>query len=165
MAGDIKDKAAEQAGKKVSSGSGNGSRSTTESGKGAADQLQFFRPEKATFSLDELFRSTAEMLGKGRLGITYRVALHSGGGGGGGPVVVVVKRLRNMGHVPRKDFAHTMQLLGKLRHENVVEVVACYFSKDEKLVVYDHVPGRSLFHLLHGQSMAILDRSSGCHGD
>ncbi|XP_052169556.1 probable inactive receptor kinase At5g16590 isoform X1 [Oryza glaberrima] len=147
VAGDIKDKAAEQAGKKVSSGSGNGSRSTTESGKGAADQLQFFRPEKATFSLDELFRSTAEMLGKGRLGITYRVALHAAGGGG--PVVVVVKRLRNMGHVPRKDFAHTMQLLGKLRHENVVEVVACYFSKDEKLVVYDHVPGRSLFHLLH----------------
>uniref|UniRef100_A0A0E0BC42 Protein kinase domain-containing protein n=1 Tax=Oryza glumipatula TaxID=40148 RepID=A0A0E0BC42_9ORYZ len=150
-AGDIKDKAAEQAGNnKVSSGSGSGSRSTTESGKGAADQLQFFRPEKATFSLDELFRSTAEMLGKGRLGITYRVALHAGGG----PVVVVVKRLRNMGHVPRKDFAHTMQLLGKLRHENVVEVVACYFSKDEKLVVYDHVPGRSLFHLLHAKGVA-----------
>uniref|UniRef100_A0A0E0M951 Protein kinase domain-containing protein n=1 Tax=Oryza punctata TaxID=4537 RepID=A0A0E0M951_ORYPU len=143
VSGDIKDKAAEQASNKVSSGSG--SRSTTESGKGAAE-LQFFRPEKATFSLDELFCSTAEMLGKGRLGITYRVALHAGGGG---PVIVVVKRLRNMGHVPRKDFAHTMQLLGKLRHENVVDVVACYFSKDEKLVVYDHVPGCSLFHLLH----------------
>ncbi|VAH04720.1 unnamed protein product [Triticum turgidum subsp. durum] len=59
------------------------------------------------------------------------------------------ERLRNMGHVPRKDFAHTMQLLGKLRHENVVEVVACYHSKEEKLAVYEHVPGRSLFELLH----------------
>ncbi|KAF0906556.1 hypothetical protein E2562_011536 [Oryza meyeriana var. granulata] len=137
VAGDIKDKA-EQAGK-LSGGSGSRS---TESGKGAAG-LQFFRPDKDTFSLDELFRSTAEMLGKGRLGITYRVTLDAGG------PVVVVKRLRNMGHVPRKDFAHTMQLLGKLRHENVVEVVACYFSKEEKLVVYEHVPGCSLFQLLH----------------
>uniref|UniRef100_J3N3N5 Protein kinase domain-containing protein n=1 Tax=Oryza brachyantha TaxID=4533 RepID=J3N3N5_ORYBR len=137
VSGDIKDKA-EQAGNKVS---GSGSRST-ESGKGAAE-LQFFRPEKASFGLDELFQSTAEMLGKGRLGITYRVTLNAG------PAVVVVKRLRNMGHVPRKDFAHTMQLLGKLRHENVVEVVACYFSKEEKLVVFEHVPGCSLFQLLH----------------
>ncbi|KAM0866419.1 hypothetical protein ACQ4PT_042642 [Festuca glaucescens] len=54
-----------------------------------------------------------------------------------------------MGHVPRKDFAHTMQVLGKLRHENVAEVVACYHSKEEKLVVYEHVPGCSLFQLLH----------------
>ena len=57
-----------------------------------------------------------------------------------------------MGHVSRKDFAHTIQLLGKLRHENVAEVVACYHSKEEKLVVYEHVPGCSLFQLLHGTS-------------
>ncbi|KAL5230817.1 hypothetical protein ABZP36_029593 [Zizania latifolia] len=138
VAGDIKDKA-EQPGK--GSGGGSGSRST-DSGKGAAEELHFFRPDKATFDLDDLFRSTAEMLGKGRLGITYRVALDAG-------PVVVVKRLRNMGNVPRKDFTHTMQLLGKLRHENVAEVVACYYSKEEKLVVYQHVPGCSLFQLLH----------------
>ena len=88
------------------------------------------------------------MLGKGRLGITYRVTLDVGGA-----AVVVVKRLRNMGNVPRKDFAHTMQLLGKLRHENVAEVVACYHSKEEKLVVYEHVPGCSLFQLMHGRSV------------
>lgn len=117
-----------------------GSRST-ESGKGA--ELQFFRADGASFDLDELFRSTAEMLGKGRLGITYRVTLQAG-------PVVVVKRLRNMSHVPRREFTHTMQLLGKLRHENVVDLVACFYSKDEKLVVYEHVPGCSLFQLLHG---------------
>ena len=133
----IKDKA--EQGKESGSGSG---------GRNAQAQLQFFRADKAAgFDLDDLFRSTAEMLGKGRLGITYRVTLDVGG-----PAVVVVKRLRNMGHVPRKDFAHTMQLLGKLRHENVAEVVACYHSKEEKLVVYEHIPGCSLFHLLHGTS-------------
>ncbi|KAL6641241.1 hypothetical protein ACP70R_019422 [Stipagrostis hirtigluma subsp. patula] len=136
-ASDIKDKAAEQG-----RGSG-GSRSTTDSGKGA--ELQFFRADRAgSFDLDELFRSTAEMLGKGRLGITYRVTLPAAA------AVVVVKRLRNMSHVPRRDFTHTMQLLGKLRHENVVELVACYYSREEKLAVYEHVPGCSLFQLLHG---------------
>ncbi|XP_020197427.1 probable inactive receptor kinase At5g16590 [Aegilops tauschii subsp. strangulata] len=134
---DIKDKA--EQGKLSGSGSGSSSGS-----RNAQAQLQCFRADKAAgFDLDDLFRSTAEMLGKGRLGITYRVTLEAG------TAVVVVKRLRNMGHVPRKDFAHTMQLLGKLRHENVVEVVACYHSKEEKLAVYEHVPGRSLFELLH----------------
>ncbi|XP_062205365.1 probable inactive receptor kinase At3g02880 [Phragmites australis] len=131
-AGDIKDKAEQ--------GRGSGSRST-DSGKSV--ELQFFRADRASFDLDELFRSTAEMLGKGRLGITYRVTLDAG-------PVVVVKRLRNMAHVPRRDFTHTMQLLGKLRHENVVDLVACFYSKEEKLAVYEHVPGCSLFQLLHG---------------
>ncbi|PUZ38479.1 hypothetical protein GQ55_9G199400 [Panicum hallii var. hallii] len=131
-AGDIKDKAEQ--------GRGSGSRST-DSGKGA--ELQFFLDDSARFDLDELFRSTAEMLGKGRLGITYRVTLEAG-------PVVVVKRLRNMAHVPRRDFTHTMQLLGKLRHENVVHLAAAFYSKEEKLVVYEHVPGCSLFQLLHG---------------
>ncbi|XP_066338346.1 probable inactive receptor kinase At3g02880 [Miscanthus floridulus] len=132
---DIKDKV------EVEQGRGSGSRST-ESANGA--ELQFFRADgSASFDLDELFRSTAEMLGKGRLGITYRVTLQAG-------PVVVVKRLRNMSHVPRRDFTHTMQLLGKLRHENVVDLVACFYSKEEKLVMYEHVPGCSLFQLLHG---------------
>ncbi|OEL19899.1 Leucine-rich repeat receptor-like protein kinase PXC1 [Dichanthelium oligosanthes] len=131
-AGDIKDKAEQ--------GPGSGSRST-DSGKGA--ELHFFLDDRGRFELDELFRSTAEMLGKGRLGITYRVTLEAG-------PVVVVKRLRNMSHVPRRDFTHTMQLLGKLRHENVADLLACFYSKEEKLVVYEHVPGCSLFQLLHG---------------
>jgi len=83
-----------------------GSRST-DSVKGA--ELQFFLHDRARFDIDELFRSTAEMLGMGRLGITYRVTLEAG-------PVIVVKR-------PRRDFTHTMQLLGKLRHENVIDLV------------------------------------------
>lgn len=135
-AGDIKDKAEEQ-------GRGSGSRSTTGSSSKSAE-LQFFRADRRSeFDLDELFRSTAEMLGKGRLGITYRVTLAAG-------PVVVVKRLRNMARVPRRDFSHTVQLLGKLRHENVVGLVACYYSREEKLAIYEHVPGCSLFQLLHG---------------
>lgn len=137
---DIKDKAAEQ-GRSGSTTTGGGS-----SGKSGGAELQFFRTDRAGFDLDELFRSTAEMLGKGRLGITYRVTLDNAPG-----VVVVVKRLRNMAHVPRRDFGHTMQLLGKLRpHDNVVGLVACYYSREEKLAVYEHVPGSSLFQLLHG---------------
>ncbi|CAL4925639.1 unnamed protein product [Urochloa decumbens] len=140
-AGDIKDKAEQGQGR--GSGSGSRSRSTGSSSGGKGAELTFFVDDRARFELDELFRSTAEMLGKGRLGITYRVTLEAG-------PVVVVKRLRNMVHVPRRDFAHTMQLLGKLRHENVADLLACFYSKEEKLVVYEHVPGCSLFHLLHG---------------
>ncbi|GJN40579.1 hypothetical protein PR202_gb29812 [Eleusine coracana subsp. coracana] len=135
---DIKDKAAEQ-GK-----SGSGSRSTDSSAKSGVE-LQFFRWDRAGFDVDDLFRSTAETLGKGRLGITYRVTLDHAKSG-----VVVVKRLRNMARVPRREFSHTMRLLGKLpRHDNVLGLIACYYSKEEKLAVYEHVPGCSLFQLLH----------------
>ena len=81
------------------------------------------------------------MLGMGRLGITYRVTLEAG-------PVIVVKR-------PRRDFTHTMQLLGKLRHENVIDLATAFYSKEEKLVVYEHLPGCSLFQLLQGTSESV----------
>jgi serine/threonine protein kinase len=43
-----------------------------------------------------------------------------------------------------------MQLLGKMRHENLVQIISFYYSKEEKLIVYEFVPGGSLFELLHG---------------
>ncbi|XP_008797241.3 probable leucine-rich repeat receptor-like protein kinase At1g68400 [Phoenix dactylifera] len=117
-----------------------GSESTTEPER--AGQLEFFNKERQLFSLDDLLRSSAEVLGKGKLGTTYRVTLEPG-------VVVVVKRPKNINGVSKKEFVQQMQLLGSLRHENLVEIISFYYSKNEKLIVYEHVPGESLFQLLH----------------
>ena len=107
------------------------------------DGLEFFDKSRAAFDLDSLLRSSAEVLGKGKLGTTYRAMLESG-------PVVVVKRLREVGEVSRREFVQQMQLLGPLRYENVVEIIACYYSKDERLVIYENVPDGSLAQLLHG---------------
>nr|XP_010933300.1 probable leucine-rich repeat receptor-like protein kinase At1g68400 [Elaeis guineensis] len=117
-----------------------GSESTAEPER--AGRLEFFNKERQVFDLDDLLKSSAEVLGKGKIGTTYKVTLESG-------VVVVVKRPKNINGVSKKEFVQQMQLLGSLRHENLVEIIAFYYSKNENLIVYEHVPGESLFQLLH----------------
>ncbi|CAH8352269.1 unnamed protein product [Eruca vesicaria subsp. sativa] len=43
-----------------------------------------------------------------------------------------------------------MEIVGKIRHPNVVPLRAYYYSKDEKLLVFDFMPNGSLSALLHG---------------
>lgn len=97
------------------------------------------------FELEDLLRASAEMLGKGGFGTAYKAVLDDGG-------VVAVKRLRDaqVGGIGKRDFDQHMEVLGRLRHPNVVSLLAYYFATEEKLLVYDFIPNGSLFWLLHG---------------
>ncbi|KAK9157805.1 hypothetical protein Scep_004379 [Stephania cephalantha] len=53
------------------------------------------------------------------------------------------------------EFEVQMEGLGKVNHENIVPLRAFYYSKDEKLLVYDFMPAGSLSALLH--AMEILE--------
>ncbi|KAJ0691040.1 putative protein kinase RLK-Pelle-LRR-III family [Helianthus annuus] len=105
--------------------------------------LEFFDKHKPIFDLDELLRASAEVLGKGCLGTTYKATLETGR-------VVAVKRVKEINHLTKKEFEHQMQLLGKLRHENLVEMVSFYYSKEEMLIIHEFIQHGSLFELLHG---------------
>ncbi|KAL6178337.1 hypothetical protein ACLB2K_049855 [Fragaria x ananassa] len=110
-------------------------------------ELEFFDkdlPAEAFFDLDDLLRASAEVIGRGKLGTSYKVTLESG-------PVVVVKRIRSMNELSKKEFVQQMQLLGKMRHENLVQILSFYYSREEKLLIYKFVPGATtLFGLLHG---------------
>ena len=106
-------------------------------------ELQFFDKNIPVFDLDDLLRASAEVLGKGKLGTTYKASLESG-------AVISVKRVEYMDSLSKNEFIQQMQLLGKMRHENLVQIISFYYSKEEKLIVYEFVPGGSLFELLHG---------------
>ena len=109
------------------------------------------KEKQMTFDLDDLLRASAEVMGRGQLGTTYKTTLESGS-------IVVVKRLTREinGGLSRKDFVQHMQLLAKLKHENVAQIIAFYFSMDEKLLIFDHVPHGNLFQLLHGNLFSLL---------
>ena len=63
---------------------------------------------------------------------------------------VHLKRLKEV-VVGKKEFEQQMEFLGRVgQHPNVVPLRAYYFSKDEKLLVYNYMPAGSLFMLLHG---------------
>ncbi|CAK9156039.1 unnamed protein product [Ilex paraguariensis] len=95
-----------------------------------------------TFDLEDLLRASAEVLGKGTFGTAYKAVLEMG-------VVVAVKRLKDVS-VPEKEFREKIEVVGKMDHENLVPLRAYYYSKDEKLLVFDYMPMGSLSALLHG---------------
>ncbi|KAK1425676.1 hypothetical protein QVD17_21031 [Tagetes erecta] len=95
------------------------------------------------FELEDLLRASAEMLGKGGLGTAYKAVLDDGN-------LVAVKRLKEMAGGGKREFEQQMEVLGRLRHPNVVSLKAYYFAKDEKLLVYEYMSNGNLFWLLHG---------------
>lgn len=107
----------------------------------------FDRPGRISFDLEELLRASAELLGKGSFGTTYKAVF----GGPDGHSAVVVKRLRDMQSAGKREFDTQMLVLGQLQHPNIVPLLAYYYAKDEKFLVVEYVPHGSLFSLLHGK--------------
>ncbi|XP_074295619.1 putative leucine-rich repeat receptor-like protein kinase At1g68400 [Silene latifolia] len=116
-------------------------------GVGTGGGRMVFSEGVRRFELEDLLRASAEMLGKGVFGTAYKAVLDDG-------TVVAVKRLKeaNVGGSGggKKEFEQLMEVLGKLRHPNLVTLKAYYFARDEKLLVFDYLPNGSLFWLLHG---------------
>ncbi|KAM0849994.1 hypothetical protein ACQ4PT_053391 [Festuca glaucescens] len=112
-------------------------------GTGEASRLVFLgKGAGYSFDLEDLLRASAEVLGKGSVGTSYKAVLEEG-------TTVVVKRLKDVA-VARREFDAHMEALGRVEHRNLLPVRAYYFSKDEKLLVYDYLPNGSLSAMLHG---------------
>ncbi|KAF8687262.1 hypothetical protein HU200_042937 [Digitaria exilis] len=113
-------------------------------------KLVFIQEGRARFGLEDLLRASAEVLGSGNFGASYKATLLDGPS-------LVVKRFKEMNSVGREDFAEHMRRLGRLVHPNLLPVVAYLYKKDEKLLVTDYMVNGSLAHVLHG--------GTSCHYD
>lgn len=110
------------------------------------NKLFFFQGSSHSFDLEDLLRASAEILGKGSNGTTYKAVLEDG-------TTVVVKRLKEV-MAGKKEFEQQMEVVGRVgQHPNVVPLRAYYYSKDEKLLVYNYMPTGSLFLRLHGKML------------
>ncbi|XP_042001691.1 probable leucine-rich repeat receptor-like protein kinase At1g68400 [Salvia splendens] len=105
-------------------------------------KMVFFDGERR-FELEDLLRASAEMLGKGGFGTAYKAVLDDGN-------VVAVKRLKDLNVPGKREFEQQMEVLGRLRHPNLIGLKAYYFARDEKLLVHEFMPNGNLFWLLHG---------------
>ncbi|CAL9170340.1 probable inactive receptor kinase At1g48480 [Musa acuminata AAA Group] len=112
---------------------------------GSVRKLVFIGKLQRIYGLEDLLRASAEVLGKGTTGTTYKAMLEMG-------MVVVVKRLRDV-NLPEKAFHERMEAIGATDHPNLVVLQAYYYSKDEKLLVYEFVPNGSLSSVLHGNTL------------
>ncbi|CAN6571050.1 unnamed protein product [Malus baccata var. baccata] len=119
-----------------------------------ADQgkLSFVREDRQRFDLHDLLRASAEILGSGTFGASYKALIMTD--------AVVVKRYKQMNNVGREEFHEHMRRLGRLTHENLLPLVAYYYRREEKLLVSDFVENGSLASHLHGNhnsDMPVLD--------
>ncbi|KAI3956397.1 hypothetical protein MKX01_016810 [Papaver californicum] len=106
-------------------------------------RLVFFEGCNYAFDLEDLLTASAEVLGKGTFGTAYKAVLEDA-------TTVVVKRLKEVG-VGKREFEQQLEVVGRVHHENVVQLRAYYYSKDERLMVYDFYNRGSVSALLHGK--------------
>ncbi|KAK4706335.1 hypothetical protein R3W88_034097 [Solanum pinnatisectum] len=106
-------------------------------------KLVFLGNTKEKYDLVDLLRSEAMLLGKGTFGSSYKAELENG-------KIVFVKRLKDCCLV-QEEFKKKIQELAQLsnHHESLLPLRAYYYSKDEKLLVFDYMPMSSLASPLH----------------
>ncbi|XP_057548985.1 leucine-rich repeat receptor-like protein kinase PXC1 [Amaranthus tricolor] len=127
----------------ASNGSVNGGGFDSDETNGTDKSRLVFFDRKKQFELEDLLRASAEMLGKGSLGTVYRAVLDD-------VATVAVKRLKDANPCARKEFEQYMDVIGRLKHPNIVRLRAYYYAREEKLLVYDYLSNGSLHSLLHG---------------
>ncbi|PIN00211.1 Serine/threonine protein kinase [Handroanthus impetiginosus] len=100
-------------------------------------QLVFIEDANPTFDLEDMLKA----LERGTFGTCQELRLKNGN-------TIIVKRLKDV-IVTFKDFRQHMEVIGRMRHENVADVRA-YF-RAQKILVYDYFQD-SVSSLLHGKS-------------
>ncbi|XWS56780.1 hypothetical protein CRYUN_Cryun09bG0115000 [Craigia yunnanensis] len=97
------------------------------------------------FTADDLLCATAEIMGKSTYGTVYKATLEDGNH-------VAVKRLREKITKDQREFENEVNVLGKIRHPNLLALRAYYLGpKGEKLLVFDYMPKGSLATFLHAR--------------
>jgi len=123
-------------------------RGSSQGSKGIGE-LVMMNNEKGMFGLPDLMKASAEVLGNGGFGSSYKAVMANG-------VAVVVKRTRELNALGKDSFDAEMKKLGRLKHWNVLTPLAYHYRKDEKLVISEYVPRGSLLYLLHGKIFSLF---------
>lgn len=90
------------------------------------------------------------LIGSGGSGKVYQIEI-----GRIGEYVAVKKIWNNkkLDHNLEKEFLSEVQILGSIRHSNIVKLLCCISSNDSKLLVYEYMENQSLDKWLHSKKM------------
>ncbi|XP_042045308.1 probable inactive receptor kinase At2g26730 isoform X1 [Salvia splendens] len=94
------------------------------------------------FEIEYLLEASAEVIGKGSFGTSYRTILDNGS-------IVVVKRFKDV-NPTFKDFHKHVELFGRLNHMNIGRLKAYYYGRDKMLLLYDYYR-QGCISSLHGK--------------
>ncbi|XP_052733890.1 cysteine-rich receptor-like protein kinase 10 [Vigna angularis] len=107
---------------------------------------EMWNPDLPRIPLITILQSTdnfseASKLGEGGFGPVYKGTLPDG-------KQIAVKRLSQFSCQGSEEFNNEVMFIAKLRHRNLVRLLACCSEENEKILVYEYLPNKSLdFHL------------------
>ncbi|WOL14622.1 hypothetical protein Cni_G23402 [Canna indica] len=107
--------------------------------------------QSVDFTESSILRGMKEenVVGAGGAGKVYKVALGDRAG-----EVVAVKKIwssRKLNSKLEKGFQAEVEILGSIKHKNVVKLLCCISGADAKLLVYEYMENGSLDRWLHGK--------------
>nr|GMD08443.1 G-type lectin S-receptor-like serine/threonine-protein kinase At4g27290 [Ipomoea batatas] len=85
----------------------------------------------------------ANKLGEGGFGPVYKGFLSEFG-------MVAIKRLSKQSSQGLNEFMNELKLIAKLQHTNLVRLLGCCVEDEEKILIYEYLPKRSLDKFLFG---------------
>ncbi|KAK9089557.1 hypothetical protein Scep_028639 [Stephania cephalantha] len=109
--------------------------------------------ELPIFNLDSMVVATknfsiANKLGEGGFGSVYKGKLPHG-------CEIAVKRLSKNSCQGVIEFKNEVELIARLQHRNLVQIIGCCFEEEEKMLIYEYLPNKSLDFLLFDQTRSM----------
>ncbi|KAL3503301.1 hypothetical protein ACH5RR_037750 [Cinchona calisaya] len=106
-------------------------------------ELPLFQLEAVTTATKSF--SFSNIIGEGGFGPVYKGQLPTG-------VEIAVKRLSQNSGQGLGEFKNEVILISKLQHRNLVRLLGCCLDGDERMLIYEYMPNRSLDYFIFDQS-------------
>ncbi|XP_022733877.1 proline-rich receptor-like protein kinase PERK8 [Durio zibethinus] len=131
----------------VASGSNSGFHSQSEPG-GVNNSRSWFTYEELVRATDGF--SEHNLLGEGGFGCVYKGILTDGR-------EVAVKQLKIGGGQGEREFRAEVEIISRVHHRHLVQLVGYCISEHQRLLVYDYLPNNTLHYHLHGRGRPVMD--------
>ncbi|KAK4352234.1 hypothetical protein RND71_027752 [Anisodus tanguticus] len=104
--------------------------------------------ELPMFQLSTITRATnnfsvSNKIGEGGFGPVYKGVLEEG-------QEIAVKRLSRTSMQGLDEFKNEVIYIAKLQHRNLVRLLGCYIQREEKMLIYEYMPNKSLDSYIFG---------------
>ncbi|KAI5580717.1 hypothetical protein POPTR_008G189700v4 [Populus trichocarpa] len=110
---------------------------------------------KTFFSYHELMEITSgfarqNIIGEGGFGCVYKGCMADG-------KVVAVKQLKAGSGQGDREFKAEVEIISRVHHRHLVSLVGYCISDNQRLLIYEFVPNKTLENHLHGKELPVLD--------